>query len=569
MDRNAITRVLLIAAVMLGLYFMFFRKSAGTDVRPLPAEVYVDAPDFEPDVLDGKSPKPPTEGTPCTVRGDGYEAELSARGAAVKHFRLLEPRFANSDAKDLSTTPDHERWRSLRMLFRGAEGDDQFRFDRFNWQAKQVDAKTCEFTYADEGLVDVKKVYRAGVRAYELDVETTIVNRASEPKRHRLSVGLFAFRTSKELSGSLGRVSPFLTETACGSSSKVTRKKPEDFKEGWFSAGKVDHFVAISNYYFAQALFPEPGQPVDCSLVTEPIRLRDQKPEDEPEGKSYRAWAKYDARELSPGQAATYKQTAFFGSKQRSVLTHVAGDNRGAMDLIDLGTFTVVAKVLVSFLNFLHDKVTFGNWGIAIIVMTLCVRILLFPLTWKSIQSTVAMRRLKPDLDALNEKFKDDAQARGLAQMELWRKNKINPLGGCLPQLVQMPVWFAMYTTLQTAAEMYQTKFLWFSDMSAPDRFYVLPLVLGALMIVQQRIVPMQGVDPVQAKMMMWLLPAIFTVMMLFLPAALGVYMLTNSALGIIQQLAIERFAPRTPVIGVKEVSASDRPALGKGKARV
>jgi YidC/Oxa1 family membrane protein insertase len=129
--------------------------------------------------------------------------------------------------------------------------------------------------------------------------------------------------------------------------------------------------------------------------------------------------------------------------------------------------------------------------------------------------------------------------------MELWKKHGVNPFGGCLPQLVQMPVWFAMYTTLQTAVEMYHTKFLWFSDLSAPDKFYILPLLLGVFMIVQQRIVPQQGMDPMQAKMMMYMLPAVFTVMMLFLPAALGVYMLTNSLLGIGQQLAVERIAPR------------------------
>src|SRR5205807_8493143 len=165
------------------------------------------------------------------------------------------------------------------------------------------------------------------------------------------------------------------------------------------------------------------------------------------------------------------------------------------------------------------------------ILMTFCLRLFLFPLTWKSIKTTIGMRRPKPDVDDINAKFKDDAQAKQMAMMELWRKNGVNPFGGCLPQLVQMPIWFAMYTTLQTAVEMYHEKFLWFGDLSAPDPFYILPLVLGAFMILQQRIVPQQGMDPMQQKMMMYLLPGVFTVMMLFLPAALGVYMLTNSVL--------------------------------------
>ena len=165
----------------------------------------------------------------------------------------------------------------------------------------------------------------------------------------------------------------------------------------------------------------------------------------------------------------------------------------------------------------------------------------------------VGMRRLKPEIDALNKKFTDDTQAKNLAMMELYKKHGVNPLGGCLPQLVQMPVWFAMYTTLQTAVEMYHTRFLWFTDLSAPDQFFgamhlplvgtipalgPLPFVLGVFMIIQQRIVPQQGMDPMQQKLMKYIMPGVFTVMMLFLPAALGVYMLTNSVLGITQQLA-------------------------------
>jgi YidC/Oxa1 family membrane protein insertase len=201
------------------------------------------------------------------------------------------------------------------------------------------------------------------------------------------------------------------------------------------------------------------------------------------------------------------------------------------------------------------------------------------------------MRRLKPELDEINKKFKDDAQAKNLAMMELYKKRGINPFGGCLPQLVQMPVWFAMYTTLQTAVEMYHTHFLWFTDLASPDELFgplrlplvghlpamgPLPFILGAFMILQQKIVPQQGMDPMQQKLMTYIMPAVFMVMMLFLPAALGVYMLTNSILGIVQQLLVEKFAPRdggkkkievTSLDG--EAPAANAASLGKGKARV
>src|SRR5258708_32056830 len=195
---------------------------------------------------------------------------------------------------------------------------------------------------------------------------------------------------------------------------------------------------------------------------------------------------------------ACYKQTAFYGQKERDVLAAAAGGTPKLQALINLGTFSIVAKVLVQIITWIHAHITLGNWGLAIIVLTLGLRTALFPLTWKQIKSAIAMRRLKPEVDALNAKFKDDAQAKNLAMMELWRKNKLNPLGGCLPALVQMPIWFALYATLQTAIEFYNTPFLWFRDLSAPDPFFLLPFLLVAAMIVHQRIVPMQGMDPMQ-----------------------------------------------------------------------
>jgi YidC/Oxa1 family membrane protein insertase len=152
-------------------------------------------------------------------------------------------------------------------------------------------------------------------------------------------------------------------------------------------------------------------------------------------------------------------------------------------------------------ISWIHAHVTFGNWGLAIIVLTIGLRLALFPLTWKQIQSTIQMRRLKPEIDVLNDKFKDDAQAKNLAMMELWRKNKVNPLGGCLPALVQMPIWFALYATLQTAIEFYHTQFLVvYRPLGARIKFYVLPLVLGRSDDRAAAHRPQQGMDPVQAE---------------------------------------------------------------------
>ena len=256
----------------------------------------------------------------------------------------------------------------------------------------------------------------------------------------------------------------------------------------------------------------------------------------------YRARLAYAPEVLAPGQSADYDVLTYIGPKERDVLAAAGGGNHELTELINLGFFSAIAKILVAFLLAVHGVLP--NWGIAIIVLTITARTLLFPLSWPSIKSMVKMRELKPELDALNAKYKDDAQAKGLAQMELWRKHNVNPIKGCLPQMASMPVWFALYTTLETAVELYHIPFLWFPDLSAPDPYYVLPFVIGAVSFVQQSIMPMQG-DATQAKMMKYFMPAMFAVFMLFLPSGLGVYMFTNSLLGIVQQQIVERHVRR------------------------
>jgi len=608
MDRSSIVRALVISLLVLVAYKYFAPGGGGGKTeatQSLPPETYVDAPSFPPDAIDPlpagqQAPIAPPEGSLCNIKGPRFDAVLSTRGAALTHFRLRDSQYAGTEGLDLSTT-DHERWRSLRTLFRGglaldAPPLDQLKYDRWLWKLDAADGKSCRFSYEDD-TVRVEKVIAANDRPFELDVSTTVTNLADVPHRHELSIELFDYRKNKErepgaaagfslsswLKSKVGRSSPFITELSCAHGDDVKRKAKDDFKEGWFSVPHADRYTAIANSYFAEALIPvsapESATPI-CEILAEDWFTYGQKKDDDDAGKIYHARLLYPAEELQPHASATYKQHAFLGPKERDVLATAGGGAPSLGDVINLGFFSPVAKVLVGILVFFHAHVTAGNWGLAIIAMTVCLRVLLLPLSIKPVKTAIAMRKLKPEIDALGVKFRDDAQAKNVATMELYRKHGVNPLGGCLPQLVQMPIWFAMYTTLQTAVEMYHEKFLWFTDLSAPDRLFILPLVLGVFMIVQQKIVPQQGMDPVQAKMMMYMLPAVFTVMMLFLPAALGVYMLTNSVLGIAQQLVIERIAPRggpPGAIAVREVSPRDKGdgpgplggTFGKGKARV
>jgi YidC/Oxa1 family membrane protein insertase len=530
----------------------------------------------------------PAERT-CDIWTDRFRAVLSSRGASIEHFQLTTAKYQRKGTPiDLATTPTMELRQQLRTSLRNeavlpsTDPGWQIDFDNVDYEITNQSGKNCTFHYQD-AKVDLVKEVRATSRPYELEVELTVKNRDSTKRRHALIVETVAWRTQNEVTGGMFRVSPFLTHVECvGVDGKAMRLRqddfePDDFKQPPFAIGPLNpgdfyqvpgavDVAAVSNAYFSHAVVPE-RSPSNTSPVCQ-LQIEDywdaahfKKRADDPKSASaYRARLAYPAKDLEPGESASYTVLSYVGPKERKVLSAAGGGRTRLSELIDLGFFAVIAKVLVGFLLAVHGVVP--NWGIAIIILTLTARTLLFPLAIPSIRSMVKMRELKPELDAITAKFKDDAQARGLAQMELWRKHKVNPLKGCLPQLASMPVWFALYTTLQTAVELYNIPFLWFPDLSMPDPYFVLPFIIGATSFIQQRMMPMQGGDPAQQKMMLYMMPAMFTVFMLFLPSGLGVYMFTNGVLGIIQQQTVEWHVRRTSKSQPQTAMASQRPNL-------
>jgi YidC/Oxa1 family membrane protein insertase len=543
--------------------------------------------------------------TLCDIQGVRYKAQLSSRGASLKHFWLegdryqynktdLDHRKAVAEASpasgvilpdvghpiDLVTSPAVEQRRPLRFEWRGAGADGadaQVQYDAFDWQLAEKSDKHCVFTYNDD-RVELRRTVRATERPFELEIEASVKNLSDVKRKHALSVELASWVYEKEVESSLGRQSPFVTTTMCGYDNDTKRMDVGDFEPGdfgdagfeggWHVTRGAINFSSVSNFYFAQALMASEPPADACRLQIEErwdhAKFPD-KSKDAAHGAMYRARISYPARELDKDATATYKMVAFLGPKERDVLASAAGGTHHLSELVDLGYFSIIAKGLLYFLVWLHGHV--GNWGIAIILMTIGVRTLLAPLTWKSIQRGLAMRRLRPEIDAINQKYVDDAQGTNVATMELWKKHKVNPLGGCLPALFQMPVWWALFTSLQTAVELYHTPFLWFRDLSAPDPYYIVPFILGGTMILQQRLMPMQ-MDPMQQKMMTYVMPLVFTVMMLFLPSGLAIYMLTNSVIGILQQVAIEKYwsgkAPAAVAAG-SGITVSEKPSKASG----
>ena len=238
---------------------------------------------------------------------------------------------------------------------------------------------------------------------------------------------------------------------------------------------------------------------------------------------------------VSPGQAAAVGYSLYFGPKDLDILK---AQGSRLEEVIDYGWFAPVSKPLIFALKFLY-KYT-GNYGFAIIIITCILKLLFFPLTHKSYKSMKEMQKLQPKMAELKEKFKNDRDAMNKAVMELYKTHKVNPMGGCLPMIVQIPVFFGLYRALMYSIELRHAPFmLWITDLSAKDPYYVTPIVMGVTMFIQQKMTP-SNMDPVQAKMML-ALPVVFTFMFLSFPSGLVVYWLVNNVLTIAQQSYINK----------------------------
>ncbi len=234
---------------------------------------------------------------------------------------------------------------------------------------------------------------------------------------------------------------------------------------------------------------------------------------------------------VQPGEVVKFEMEYFFGPKDLEVLTSYREVMRVTLGL---GWLDLVAKPLLLAIKGLY-KVTF-NYGIAVILLTLLIKILFYPLAKKSAQSAAKMKVLNPQMTAIRERFKDDPQKLQREMMGFMSKNKINPVQGCLPILPQIPVFFALYRVLSASIELRHAPFFgWIQDLSAADPYLITPLLLGAGMFVQQRLTPTPGMDKTQQRVLLFM-PLIFTVMMLTLPSGLVLYMLTNTLTSIAQQ---------------------------------
>jgi YidC/Oxa1 family membrane protein insertase len=239
--------------------------------------------------------------------------------------------------------------------------------------------------------------------------------------------------------------------------------------------------------------------------------------------------------ELKPENSTVLSYSTYFGPKQQELL---AKTGNGFESAINYGFFHFLAKPLMVVLKFFYSYI--GNYGFAIILLTVCIKILFWPLTQKSYKSMKGMQKLQPEMKRLREKYGSDKQRLNQEMMTFYKENKVNPMGGCLPMIIQIPVFIALYRVLLSSIELRHAPFmLWITDLSVKDPYYITPLIMGATMFLQQKMTP-TNMDPTQEKVML-MMPIVFTFLFLNFPAGLVIYWLTNNVLTIFQQYLIRR----------------------------
>ncbi|MGE3546450.1 MAG: YidC/Oxa1 family insertase periplasmic-domain containing protein, partial [Kofleriaceae bacterium] len=264
---------------------------------------------------------------------------------------------------------------------------------------------------------------------------------------------------------------------------------------------------------------------------------------------------------FKPGDGAIKRQVvAYLGPKFYDALDHadaVAGFSTGFKETIDMGWFAFIGRPLLWLLQVFHG--VFGNWALAIILLTFIVKGATLYWTTKSMRSMKAMAALAPQMKALQEKYKDDRQRQQAETMALYKQHGVNPIAGCLPIVLQMPIWFALYRMLSTAGELYNQPFIagWIDDLTRTDPYHVLNILLVVTMFAQARLSPQTG-DSMQQKFMQYGVPLMFGVFSFFFPAGLSIYIFTNTVLSAVHSIYMNKYDKKSLEIAARMKQAAD-----------
>lgn len=438
------------------------------------------------------------------------------RGGMIEEVDLRSPQF---EGHETATDPlGLGGAATLEVSFADAETD--FRIP--GGQAFEVEAASSDsVTLVHRGeAVQVKQTLKL-LEGYQGTLTVEVANKSAQEQRHVMHV-----RTRVGLSGEESRYN--LKRGLCRTTDDFEDEDNGDVEDGPITYG-TDPVLwgGVDNKYFGTLVVPtEPF--ADCVLSRSD------------DGGFLVGTLGSSVASLAPGEVKRYELGLFIGAKELERLQDFAAVSpptevhlEEAIDWGILGGLSeYLGRMLLALMRFFHSYV--GVWGWSIVLVTIVIKVVTLPLTLKQMASMKAMKRIQPKITAIKEKYGDDRVKVGQETQALFAREGVNPLAGCLPVFVQMPVYIALYAMLGAAVELVHEPFLWLPDLTKQDPYYALPLALGGMMVVQNRMMPSSG-DEMQAKMMRWIMPVVFSAFMLFLPSGLALYIFVNICLSVVQ----------------------------------
>jgi len=458
-----------------------------------------------------------------TVRTDTMLARVSTTGGDIVYLELLQHKSTLDNTKNFVLFDKEHRYAAQS----GLTGGLPYHRTVFTASAKEfqlapgadkVDVRLEARTPSGVRVVKTLTFHRS---SYLIDVGEDIVNGSSAPVSTTAYFQLT--RDDKAPAGDPNMVKTFTGPAVYSDQDKFQKISFGDIDKGTFPAKPADNgWVAMVQHYFVAALLPR--DKVQREFYAQ--KLGDD---------FYSVGVKVSLGPIAAGGTAGVTVPMYAGPEYQDQLKAIAP---GLDRVVDYGMLTIIAEPLFWVLKVFHGWL--HNWGLAIILLTICIKLLFFPLSAASYRSMAKMKLVTPRLAKIREQYADDRMKMNQAMMDLYKTEKINPLGGCLPIVVQIPVFISLYWVLLASVELRHAPFYaWITDLSAEDPFYVLPALMMASMLLQTRMNPTPP-DPVQAKVML-IMPFVFGVMFFFFPSGLVLYWLVNNILSIAQQWQITR----------------------------
>lgn len=455
-------------------------------------------------------------GTVVSAKLLDYPVDLDVSEIKVDMFNRGGPEMfvAQSGLLSRTTAPNHtSEYQSDSQVYSLAQGAEEIRVP---------------LTWEDPGGIRVTKTFIFKRGKYDIAVRHTLLNQTGQAwsgsRYDQLQRSIGVDRDDGGFTNP-GRYS-FFGIGFYSPSEKFEKVDFEDIASEPYKRSFSDGWLAMVQHYFFTAWIP-PKSEVN-SYSTEIF--------------SPGGFPRYIARAVSPpvqissGDSHVFESRLYVGPKLQDTIEEVAP---GLGHTVNYGIFTVFSKPLFWLLSHIHSVVK--NWGWAIVLLTVLIKLLFFKLTEAQYRSMARMRKLQPRIEQLKERYGDDRQRMSQAMMELYKTEKVNPLGGCLPILIQIPIFIALYWVLLESVELRQAPFmLWIDNLTARDPYFVLPVLNAAFMMLTQRLTPMAGMDPLQRKIMQFM-PIGFSFMFAFFPAGLVLYWATNAGLSLAQQWYITR----------------------------